>query len=194
MQALPCDENMNTGRNSKQTTCLCRDTGGKGTLPAQHTTFNTLDNWAIKPPPNQKGKGPERKGYRVMARNMYTIHSVTSAFVVNVVICNAYSNAVLVFGSLLFVFQTHTGWNRWVGEGPRRKRLEFTTGGGGGGEKEREKKRKKWHNSVYTCAQLHSVHVKFCRIFSQAIDQTNHPFIQLSYRPGVHLATQRDLY
>ena len=38
-----------------------------GTLPAQHTTFNTLDNWAINPPPNQKGKGPERKGYRVMA-------------------------------------------------------------------------------------------------------------------------------
>ena len=35
---------MNTGRNSKQTTCLCRDTGGKGTLPAKHTTFNTLDN------------------------------------------------------------------------------------------------------------------------------------------------------
>ena len=47
-------------------------------LPAQHTTFNTLDNWAIKPPPNQKGKGPEKKGYRVMAWNMYTIHSVTS--------------------------------------------------------------------------------------------------------------------
>ena len=47
------------------------------TLPAQHKTFNTLDNWAIKPPPNQKGKGPERKGYRVMTRNMYTIHSVT---------------------------------------------------------------------------------------------------------------------
>ena len=35
--------------------------GGKGTLPTQHTTFNTLDNWAIKKPPNQKGKGPERK-------------------------------------------------------------------------------------------------------------------------------------
>ena len=34
----------------------------KPTLPAQHTTFNTLDNWAINPPPNQKGKGPERKG------------------------------------------------------------------------------------------------------------------------------------
>ena len=45
------------------------------TLPAQHTTFNTLDNWAIKTPPNQKG--PERKDYRVMVRNMYTIHSVT---------------------------------------------------------------------------------------------------------------------
>ena len=44
----------------KQTTCLCRDTGGKGTLPAQHTTFNTLDNLGHKPP-NQKGKGPERK-------------------------------------------------------------------------------------------------------------------------------------
>ena len=46
-------------------TKLCRDTGGKGTLPAQHTTFNTLDNWTIKTPRNQKGKGPERKGYRV---------------------------------------------------------------------------------------------------------------------------------
>jgi len=45
-------------------------------LPAQHTTFNTLDNWAIKLPPNQKGKGPERKGYRVMARNMYTINTL----------------------------------------------------------------------------------------------------------------------
>ena len=72
---------MNTGRNCKQTACLCRDTGGKGMLPAQHTTFNTLDNWAIKPPPTQKGKGPERKGYRVMAWNMYTIHSVTSLIV-----------------------------------------------------------------------------------------------------------------
>ena len=30
---LPWDEHMNTGRNSKQTTCLCRGTGGKGTLP-----------------------------------------------------------------------------------------------------------------------------------------------------------------
>ena len=45
---------MNTGRNSKQTTCLCRDTGGKGTLPAQHTTFNALDNWAINPIKKEK--------------------------------------------------------------------------------------------------------------------------------------------
>ena len=29
LQALPCDENMNTGRNSKQPTILCGDTGGK---------------------------------------------------------------------------------------------------------------------------------------------------------------------
>ena len=31
---------MNTGRNSKQTACLCRDTGGKGTLP---------DHFALRP-------------------------------------------------------------------------------------------------------------------------------------------------
>ena len=34
---------------------------GKGTLPAQRTSFNTLDNWAIKLTSNQKGKGQERK-------------------------------------------------------------------------------------------------------------------------------------
>ena len=48
---------------------LNKQPASAGTLPAQHTTFNTLDNWAIKPPPNQKGKGLERKGYKVMARN-----------------------------------------------------------------------------------------------------------------------------
>ena len=60
------------------------------TLPAQHTTFNTLDNWAIKTPPNQKG-GPERKGYRVMARNMYTIHSVTLSFRLTGTVCRSAS-------------------------------------------------------------------------------------------------------
>ena len=52
---------MNTGRNSKQTTCLCRDTGGKGTLPAQHTTFNTLDNWGHKTPTQSKRKRTGKK-------------------------------------------------------------------------------------------------------------------------------------
>ena len=53
---------MNTGRNSKQTTCLCRDTGGKGTLPAQRTGFSTLDNWGHKTPTqSKKEKGQERK-------------------------------------------------------------------------------------------------------------------------------------
>ena len=47
---------MNTGRNSKQTACLCRDTGGKGTLPAQRTGFNTLDNWGHKTPTQSKRK------------------------------------------------------------------------------------------------------------------------------------------
>ncbi len=69
-----CDERGGSGvKRALMSSC-----GGMMTLPAQHTTFNTLDNWAIKTPPNQKGKGPERKGYRVMAQNMYTIHSVTS--------------------------------------------------------------------------------------------------------------------
>ena len=35
--------------------------GGKGMQPAQRTGFNTLDNWAIKLPLNQKRKGQERK-------------------------------------------------------------------------------------------------------------------------------------
>ena len=73
------------------------------TLPAQHTTFNTLDNWAIKPPPNQKRKGPERKGYRVMARNMYTIHSVT-------------------FVSCLFLSSSSFHIQRWVYSAERHQR------------------------------------------------------------------------
>ena len=50
---------MNTGHNSKQTTCLCRDTGGKGTLPAQRTGFNTLDNWGHKTSTQPKRTGKE---------------------------------------------------------------------------------------------------------------------------------------
>ena len=52
---------MNTGRNSKQTTRLCRDTGGKGTLPAQCTGFNTIDNWGHKTPTQSKRKRTRRK-------------------------------------------------------------------------------------------------------------------------------------
>ena len=52
---------MNTGRDGKQTTCLCRDTGGKGTLPAQRTGFNTLDNMGHKTPTQSKRKRTENK-------------------------------------------------------------------------------------------------------------------------------------
>ena len=34
---------------------------GKGTLPAQRTSFNTLDNWGHKTPTQSKRKGQERK-------------------------------------------------------------------------------------------------------------------------------------
>ena len=47
---------MNTGRTDKQTTCLCRDTGGEGTLRAQRTGFNILDNWGHKTPTQSKRK------------------------------------------------------------------------------------------------------------------------------------------
>ena len=62
--ALPWDEHMNTGRNSKQTTCLCRDTCGKGTLPAQCTGFNTLDNWGHKKPTQSKRKRTGKKSLK----------------------------------------------------------------------------------------------------------------------------------
>ena len=61
VQALPWDEHMNTGRNSKQTTCLCRDTGAKGTPLAQRTSFNTLDNLGHKAPTQSKKKKDDRK-------------------------------------------------------------------------------------------------------------------------------------
>ena len=40
------------------------------TRRAQRTTFNTLDNWGYKTPPNQKEKD-DRKVKRVMARNTH---------------------------------------------------------------------------------------------------------------------------
>ena len=45
--------------------------GGKGTLPAQHTTLNTLDNWGHKTPTQSKRKrtGKKRLQGQVMARN-----------------------------------------------------------------------------------------------------------------------------
>ena len=55
---------MNTGHSSKQTTCLCRDTGGKGTLWAQCAGFNTLDNWAHKTPTQSKMKRTGKKGLK----------------------------------------------------------------------------------------------------------------------------------
>ena len=38
--------------------------GGKGTLPAQHTTFNTLDNWGHKTPTQSKRKRTGNKGLK----------------------------------------------------------------------------------------------------------------------------------
>ena len=39
---------MNTGRSSKQTACLCRDTGGKGTLPFGIVLLSTEASWPIR--------------------------------------------------------------------------------------------------------------------------------------------------
>ena len=47
---------MNTGRS--------RDTGGKGTLRAQRTSFNTLDNWGHETPTQSKRKRTGRKGLK----------------------------------------------------------------------------------------------------------------------------------
>ena len=68
---------MNTGRSSKQTTCLCRDTGGKGTLPAQRTSFNTLDNWGHKTPTQSKRKRNRKEKVKGSWPETHTIHSVT---------------------------------------------------------------------------------------------------------------------
>ena len=78
---------MNTGHNSKQTTCLCRDTGGKGMLPAQHTTFNTLDNWGHKPPPNQKGKGQAERLKGHGPEHVYNTLSCTCMCAYHIYVC-----------------------------------------------------------------------------------------------------------
>ena len=64
---------MNTGHNSKQTTCFCRDTGGKGALPAQHTTFSTLDNWGHKTPTQSKRKRTGKKRYPSLISLMVSV-------------------------------------------------------------------------------------------------------------------------
>ena len=69
---------MNTGRNSKQTTCLCTDTGGKGTLPAQRTGFNTLDNWGHTiPTQSKKEKGRQESKVKRSWPWTHTVHLVT---------------------------------------------------------------------------------------------------------------------
>ena len=68
---------MNTGRNSKRTTCLCRDTGGKGMLPAQRTSFNTLVNWGHKTPTQSKRKRNRKEKVKGTWPKTHTIHSIT---------------------------------------------------------------------------------------------------------------------
>ena len=56
---------MNTGRNSKQTTCLCRDTGGKGTLLKKEGTWCLTSTETIRLiGDGEKGKGVWRWGKR----------------------------------------------------------------------------------------------------------------------------------
>ena len=78
LQALTWDE----CRPQKQTSCLCRDTGGKGTLLAQCTSFNTLDNWGRKIPSQSKRErtaGKKRlKGHTLDTHN--ALHSDTFFF------------------------------------------------------------------------------------------------------------------
>ena len=52
---------MNTGRKRKQKPASAGTLGGKGTLPAQRTGFNTLDNWGHKTPTQSKRKRTGKK-------------------------------------------------------------------------------------------------------------------------------------
>ena len=47
-------------------------------VEGQRTGFNTLDNWGHKTPTQSKRIKDRKERLKVMARNMYTIHSVTS--------------------------------------------------------------------------------------------------------------------
>ena len=59
------------------TTCYCWDTGGKGTLPAQRTNFNTLDNWGHKTPTQSKRRKDRKEKIKGPWPGTHTIHSVT---------------------------------------------------------------------------------------------------------------------
>ena len=75
---------MNTGHNSRQTTCLCRDTGVEGMLPAQRTSFNTLDNRGHKTPTQSKKRKDDRKEKVKQSWPWtHTMHSVTSILAKN---------------------------------------------------------------------------------------------------------------
>ena len=52
---------MNTGRNSKQTTCLCRDTGGKGTLLLICCFTSMEARWPIRDR-DRVGRGRQSEG------------------------------------------------------------------------------------------------------------------------------------
>ena len=114
-----------------KTTCLCRDTGGKGTLPAQHTTFNTLDNWAINPIKKEKDRKEKVIGslpgtciqytwlhvlllFSDLSRRIGALH--ISFFIVFIIIITMFNSSIL----------WHTGRVRLVdGLSPNEGRLEM---------------------------------------------------------------------
>ena len=68
----------------QQTNCLCRDTGGKGTLPARITGFNTLDNWGHKTPTQSKWKRTRKK--RLKGHGPKHVHN-TLGYIIIINIC-----------------------------------------------------------------------------------------------------------
>ena len=98
VQALPCDENMNTGHNSKQP-ASAGTMGEKGRCRAS-ARFNTLDNWGHKTPTQSKRKRTGKKrlkghglehvyntlGYTSFAGNpLLTFEPVTDKFVLKII-------------------------------------------------------------------------------------------------------------